>query len=105
MDLDLPDFKDTKSFTVGLRELIYSFSAVYPTAKIAETVFTQPRSKAAISPSGVLIAAIQRLEGRTNAVTLAAIFYASTETPIADRRLAVRGNRCGQSARSWAAWL
>jgi hypothetical protein len=43
MDLDLPDFKDTKSFTVGLRELIYSFSAVYPTAKIAEIVFTQPR--------------------------------------------------------------
>jgi hypothetical protein len=43
MDLDLPDFKDTKSFTVGLRELIYSFSAVYPTSKIAEIVFTQPR--------------------------------------------------------------
>ena len=43
MDLDLPDFKGTKSFTVGLRELIYSFSAVYPTAKIAEIVFTQPR--------------------------------------------------------------
>ena len=44
MDLDLPDFKDTKSFTVGLRELIYSFSAVYPTSKIAEIVFTQPGS-------------------------------------------------------------
>ena len=43
MDLDLPDFKDTKSFKVGLRELIYSFSAVYPTSKIAEIVFTQPR--------------------------------------------------------------
>ena len=48
MDLDLPDFKDTKSFTVGLRVLIYSFSAVYPTVKIAEIVFTQPRPIAVI---------------------------------------------------------
>jgi hypothetical protein len=48
MDLDLPDFKDTKSFKVGLRELIYSFSAVYPTSKIAEIVFTQPRPEAVI---------------------------------------------------------
>ena len=44
MNLDLPDFKDIKSFTVGMRELIYSFSAVYPTSKIAEIVFTQPGS-------------------------------------------------------------
>ena len=51
MDLDLPDFKDTKSFTVGLRELIYSFSAVYPTSKIAEIVFTQPGPITAITAS------------------------------------------------------
>ena len=46
MNLDLPDFKDIKSFTVGMRELIYSFSAAYPTSKIAEIVFTQPGPRA-----------------------------------------------------------